>query len=441
MSPTFRHLLKFSVFLGALLPAACQKAPPEPASPAPPTATTPTAPPTPVPPPAAATPAQAPAEASPAAAEPPAAATAAAVAPDSLAGKLDAAQALHGGVLILADRKGIHALAPDFTPIADLSTAHATHLRIDRTGDRRLLFYVVPAKRQIVRLDLRTGEQKVVATLPKLKNECFLSATGNGPAPDEPAAEGAAQDSTAAAAPAPSPAKEARPAVAEGAALNPLDYIQDERNFGVDAAAQIACFQISDRNANMANILINYRVDLATGKVQDRVVFGGEACQTMVKGKPVTKDLCTVPQRPAPKAEAGKAWPFSPESQHFVPDATSASGRFGVLRDSDVVAEQGDYVYLATFVFDAQTGATWAATTKGLVQINLAKLRKSQKLPKNTIVAPGEAEVFWLGNSDVLVLGDGGAAVAEMTIPTTQYYLISPPDGVKSLRAYAATAY
>lgn len=422
--------------------AACQKAP-EPAAPPPvaapaPAVAEPAAPTPAVDPPKPATPAaepvQAPAPPTEAAAPAPGA-----VDPNSLAGKLDAAQAQHGGLLLVADRKGIHALAPDLSKVADLSTAHATHLRVDRSGENRALFFVVPAKRQIVRLDLRTGEQKVLATLPKIKNECFLSATGFGPATDEPPAEGAAQDTTAAAAPAAAPAP-AR-AAADGPALNPLDYIQDERDFGIDAAAKVACFQISDRNANMANILINYRVDLATGKAQDRVIFGGETCQTMVKGKPVTKALCEVPHPPLPTPKPGQAWAFDPKAQHFESDARSASGRFAVLRDSEVVADQGDYVYLATFVFDAQTGATLAVTSKGLVQTNLAKLRKSQKLPKNTLVAPGEAEVFWLGDTDVLILGDGGAAAAEMTIPTTQYYVISPPDGIKSVRAYAATAY
>jgi len=433
-----------AALLAAALAVACQKAP-EPAAPPPvaapaPAVAEPAAPTPAVEPPKPATPAaepvQAPAPPTEAAAPAPGA-----VDPNSLAGQLDAAQAQHGGLLLVADRKGIHALAPDLSKVADLSAAQATHLRVDRSGENRALFYVVPAKRQIVRLDLRTGEAKVLATLPKVKNACFLSATGYGPAAEEPAAEGAAQDPTAAAAPAQAPAPAARAAAADGPALNPLDYVQDERDFGIDAAAKVACFQISDRNANMANILINYRVDLATGKAQDRVIFGGETCQTIVKGKPVTKPLCEVQRQPTPTPAAAKAWPFSPKAQHFESDALSASGRFAVLRDSEVVAEQGDYVYLATFVFDSQTGATLAVTSKGLVPANLAKLRKSQKLPKNTLVAPGEAELFWLGNTDVLILGDGGAAAAEMTIPTTQYYVISPPDGIKTVRGYAATAY
>jgi hypothetical protein len=80
-------------------------------------------------------------------------------------------------------------------------------------------------------------------------------------------------------------------------------------------------------------------------------------------------------------------------------------------------------------------------TPKKLVSVDLAKLRKSKKLPADTLVTPGEAESFWLGNADVLVLSDGGAAAAPMTIPTAEYYVVRLPDSVKVIQAFAATAY
>jgi hypothetical protein len=385
---------------------------------------------------------------------------------DSLAAKLDAAKAVHGGLLITADRKGIHALAPDLTLVADLSPARASQLRIVQSGEERWLFYVVPAKRQIARLDLRTGQQQVLATLPRLKNPCFSGATGGAePAPAEaPAAD------QAPAAQAPSPAEPAgsqpaaaadlavapsqlagdRPAQAPaapaqvqmGEGINPFDYLQSNADFGIDAAGRTACMQISDRNLNMANIILNFRIDLTTGKVTERVVFGGEECQTLVKGKPVVAPLCKVPDaHPAVPFAAAQAWPFTAKSKRFDADSTSASGRFSFLRDSDVVAEQGDYVYLAPFVFDAQTGAVVTITPKRIVPVDLAKLRKTKKLPADTLVAPGEAESFWLGTSDTLVLSDGGAAAAPMTIPTAEYYVVRLPDSVKVIQAFAATAY
>jgi hypothetical protein len=390
---------------------------------------------------------------------------------DSLAAKLDAAKAVHGGLLITADRKGIHALAPDLTLVADLSPARASQLRIVHSGDERWLFYVVPAKRQIARLDLRTGQQQVLATLPRLKNACFSGATGGAdPAPAEQAPADQVAADQAPAAQAPSPAEPAgsqpaaagelpapptqvageRPAQAAAAAaqvpigegINPFDYLQSNADFGIDAAGRTACMQISDRNLNMANIILNYRIDLTTGKVTERVVFGGEECQTMVKGKPVVAPLCKVPDaHPAVPVAAAQAWPFTAKSKRFDADSTSASGRFSFLRDSDVVAEQGDYVYLAPFVFDAQTGAVLTITPKKLVSVDLAKLRKSKKLPADTLVTPGEAESFWLGNADVLVLSDGGAAAAPMTIPTAEYYVVRLPDSVKVIQAFAATAY
>lgn len=364
--------------------------------------------------------------------------------PASLAGKLDAAKAAHGGLLITADRKGIHALAPDLSLVADLSTARANHLRVVQSADQRLLYFAVPAKRQIVRLDLVTGAQKVLATLPLLQNECFRGAIGPGPEPEgQPAAEVAAQDPTAAAASADradvaaelaAPAPAAKP-------VNPFDYIQGESDFGVDPGGKFACFQISDRNANMANVIINFRVDLANGKTTERVVFGGEECQTLVKGQPNTKPLCAIPPVHIPRPAATQAWPFNAKAQRFDAEATSDSGRFSFLRDAEVVAEQGDYVYLATFVLDAQTGAVLVVTNKTLLPANLAKLRKTQKLPKNTLVFPGEAGAFWLAGADVLVLGDGGSATADMTLPTTQFYVVAPPDKVKLIKAFAATAY
>ncbi len=444
---------------------ACQKQPP----PAPPVAAPaePAAPEAPaVAPPAAVSPVVQAAAATELAAPPSPTVAAAPAALDSLAAKLDAAKAVHGGLLITADRKGIHALAPDLTLVADLSPARASQLRIVQSGEERWLFYVVPAKRQIARLDLRTGQQQVLATLPRLKNPCFSGATGGAePAPAEaPAAD------QAPAAQAPSPAEPAgsqpaaaadlavapsqlagdRPAQAPaapaqvqmGEGINPFDYLQSNADFGIDAAGRTACMQISDRNLNMANIILNFRIDLTTGKVTERVVFGGEECQTLVKGKPVVAPLCKVPDaHPAVPFAAAQAWPFTAKSKRFDADSTSASGRFSFLRDSDVVAEQGDYVYLAPFVFDAQTGAVVTITPKRIVPVDLAKLRKTKKLPADTLVAPGEAESFWLGTSDTLVLSDGGAAAAPMTIPTAEYYVVRLPDSVKVIQAFAATAY
>ncbi len=362
--------------------------------------------------------------------------------PATLAGKLEAAKATHGGLLILADRKGIHALAPDLSLVADLSSSRANHLRVVQSATQLLLYFVVPAKRQIVRLDLVSGTHKVLATVPLLQNQCFRGAIGPGPeAPGQPAAEAAAQDPTAAAAPAESAEADAAAAAVANKPFNPLEYIQGESDFGIDPAGKFACFQISDRNANMANVMMSFRVDLTSGKTLDRVVFGGEECQTLVKGVPVTKPLCPVPpvhaQRPAPT----QPWPFNAKAQRFDAEATSDSGRFAFLRDAEVVAEQGDYIYSAPFVFDAQTGAVLVVTSKTLVPANLAKLRKSQKLPKNTLVFPGEAGAFWLAGADVLVLGDGGSASADMTLPTTQYHVVTLPDKVKTIKAFAATTY
>lgn len=361
-----------------------------------------------------------------------------AVDPASLAGKLDAAKAVHGGLLITADRKGIHALAPDLSLVAELSSARATHLRVVQSADQRLLYYVVPAKRQLVRLDLVTGAQKVLATLPLLTNECFRSAVGLGAPPEGAvAAANPAADPTAAAEPTAAPP----PANTADKPINPLDYIQDVRDFGVDPAGLFACFQVSDRNANMANIIMNFRVDLTNGKTTQRVLFGGEDCQTLVKGKAVTKPLCQVPAASLPRPRAAQEWPFNAKAQRFDAQLTSDSGRFSLLRDAEVVAEQGDYVYLAPFVFDAQTGTVSIVTSKTLIPANLAKLRKTQKLPKHTLVFPGEGGAFWLAGADVLVLGDGGSAAADMTLPTSQYYVISPPATVKVVKAFAATTY
>ena len=333
-------------------------------------------------------------------------------APDSLAAKLDAAKAVHGGLLIAADQKGIHAFAPDLTPIADLSPARAKHLRVVAAGENRLLFFVVAAKHQIVRLDLHSGEQKVLATVPLVKNECFHSLVVDAAAPKGPEP-----------------------------GLNPFDYVQADRDFGVDPVAGIACFDIYDRNFNMASIAINFRVDLRRGKTAERVTVGGEACQTQVKGRPTTEPLCAVPHPQPDVVVTGQPWPLKPESQGLTPDSTSASGRFAVTLDPDVVAEQGDYVYSAPFVFDAQTGVVWTVAGRKLVPVSLKKLRKSKQLPRDTLTLVGESDVFWLAGADALVLGNGGSANASMTIPTSLYYVIRPPAAVHVLMASAATAY
>lgn len=340
--------------------------------------------------PASPAPTPPPAPTSPPPSTPPAPATCAPKLPPdaALADRLDAARDACGGVLLLASERGLDAVAPDLTPIATIfKNSRTRHVQVHRDGAVRQLYWFAADKPELVQLDLRSGLSRVVVRLPGLSHACFTSA-----APGEK----------------PPPA-------------DPVDHIQSAEDLELDVPRDLLCLDVGDRNANMASMLVNYRADLKTGKVDQRTTFVGEDCKA---GAPPVRDpACTPASRTRPATR-----PLAEIDQTIQP---SPSGRWAFYLD-DTFQDSGDYIYTAAFLYDTTTKTAHAITPAGLVQVDLAARDAAVGPPKDTCMLPGEASPRWLPARDVLLLDGCGES---------PWLLVEPPGRVRPIQADEVTIY
>jgi hypothetical protein len=260
--------------------------------------------------------------------------------PGSLGETLERAKTQHGDVLLVSADDGITAYTPDLVLVAKLTTSAGRYVHAD--PEHRALFYFV--ERRLVRLDLATGQEHTVATLPALRHMCF----GHGD---------------------------------DGA--NPIDHIQRDDDVVVDVAHGFACLNVQDRNINMMSVSIAYRVALDTGAVIQKTTFTLDDC----------REPGEVEQSDGPCVAGDQAGP-SP---------SSSSKRWELVRDPDL-GEQGDYIYSATFVTDKQTSTTYAIRPDGIAKLDYAAARAAGKAPEGTCLLPYEALVRWFPHAEVLLV-------------------------------------
>ena len=269
----------------------------------------------------------------------------------SLAETLDRAKSANGDVLLVSADNGITAYTPDLAPIAKLTPSAGRYVHADPAS--HALFYFV--ERRLVRLDLATGQERTVATLPELRHLCF-GGEGNG--------------------------------------VNPIDYLQREEDAVIDVAHGFACLNVQDRNVNMMSVSIGYRIALDTGALLQRTTFTLDDCR-----EPGETEHADGP------CEAGDLMAG--------PDRVSPSKRWELVRDPDL-GEQGDYIYSATFVTDKQSKKTYAVRANGIGEFDYAAAQAAHKAPEGTCLLPFEALVRWFPHADVaLVTGcaESGALI------------------------------
>lgn len=258
-----------------------------------------------------------------------------------------------GDGLIVSRVGGIVLLDAELKQLAVLTGERGRHLRV--VGEE--LYYFTLRKPVLRALNLNSGETRTVATLPRVKDPCF----GGGPPAD------------------------------------PIMFVQSEADLTIEAG--VLCLDIMDRNANMAAETRNFRVDLATGAVEQRMVafLGGDACGEIRERE--QPRLC-MPARPAASEQIGPKGRWS-----FVPDQSRG--------------ETGDYVYSLARLDDRTERLSYA-----IVGRKLRPLRVGRANPVGSCLVPGENTAAWLGVSDVLVL-DG--CDARLTI-------VHPPERVDYLK-------
>jgi hypothetical protein len=219
------------------------------------------------------------------------------------------------------------------------------------------------------------------------------------------------------------------------AAVEPDDSLglEDESDFEIDRAAQRASLTIMDRNINMADIILDLRVDLTTGTVERWLSQGGDEhpCPPppgINPGKPPDRTRAPpAPPKAPPPSGATFRFAFEQEAVVDVPagrkailhvpgygtESTSPSERWAVL-GGDV--EEGDYVHRSLVLLDRTNGDLFPIRPKGgpwpaalpRPAAVAGKPAPKLKLPvPKTLNVVGETEIRWLGTtaaSELLVI-------------------------------------
>jgi len=244
-------------------------------------------------------------------------------------------------------------------------------------GDAEALVYV-PEALELRRLNLTTGNEKVVIRLPKQAPTCTAGET--------------------------IPTRELD-------VQSPSDLLLD--------APRAACLTLMDRNFNMASYGLTVYANLAGGPHRVTPSLGN--CPDD-KGPWCKRDMSVKPGRPAPRRLPGL-----PES--VVAASTSPSGRWTLVW---FVSTSGDYIYLSYYLLDntqknylgiPEANTPWRAriTTAELAQVASEPegaegeyAEESEGGPPRapvgahlaTQVVIGETEARWTGNGDTFVLGN-----------------------------------
>ena len=255
-----------------------------------------------------------------------------------------------GDGLLVSNKDGLVLFDAGLRRLTALSRERGRHLRI--AGDQ---LYYFDLKRPVLRaLDLNTGQTRTVAELPRLSNDCFEG--GRRP-------------------------------------VDPISYVQSASDVVVEGGH--LCLDIADRNLNHATEVFNYRVDLASGAVEQRMVsyLGGDVCgQTREREQP---RLCT-PGGGFSRA-AGVDTP-SAASTPNIAETRAPSGRWAYFADLTRGVTL-DHSYALATLADREARRSYA-----IVGLRLRPLPARGKRPVGACLVPTEATARWLGVSDVLVL-------------------------------------
>lgn len=226
----------------------------------------------------------------------------------------------------------------------------------------------------------------MLVTLPRLKHPCFTGAE---------------------------PGDERQPA-------DPVEHVQMNADVDLDDAGGVLCVTVSDRNVNMASLIVNFRADLRSRAVVQRTVFVGEDCKQGA-GR-AQADACS---------PAGKSQPSVELPKLGVYGLMSPSGRWAYYSD-EKFEQSGDYIYRPAFVHDTQTGKVYAVTPGGLVEFDRHAAGAETALPQDVCAQPGEASSAWAPGRDVLLLEGCGPA---------GWLAVEPPGRVQAIDARQVVVY
>lgn len=191
--------------------------------------------------------------------------------------------------------------------------------------------------------------------------------------------------------------------------------IQSDEDFAFEPGGRAICIRLQDRNINMADVIIAFRVDLATGAAVSTIEMsacerdGGEmpeGCRGRLPAGPAAQKSA---QRPFAISEGvlthGKSHRNLGRPHDYNEEKVSPSGKWAIVGGNH---SNGDYIERDLFLFDRDTGqlyplpesaTTWPAPVPSREQSKLASWSG------RTISAVGETPILWLGDRDAVAIG------------------------------------
>lgn len=255
--------------------------------------------------------------------------------------------------LVVSSRTGTDALGPDGQPLRHLSRTPAAAPRW-LPGHQSLLFLGTSRAgiRDVRRVSLAGGDETIVAYLGPMR-------------------------------------------VCKGTAREPSLAPQSPDDFLVDAKRNVACLQLLDRNANMADVNVSLQIDLTSGAVARRAVMtsGCELVDGLASGDAFH---CDDPVPP----------PIDDWSNLSRPDewdlrAASPSRRWALLQGNE---NDGDAVHFDALLYDTQSHAIFPLVAGAWPPpLDAARRAHLDQLHGHTRDIVGESDVRWLGD-DLLVV-------------------------------------
>lgn len=303
-------------------------------------------------------------------------------------------------LVVTSAERGILRVAPDGTPLEVLSPTPAA---LGRMRGEHALVFLVAGRNELRELDLATRVERVIAALP---GELGLGCGG---------LFGSRLHGT----------------VAEPYVL--ADHLHFEASMAVDDTR--ACFEVMDRNLNMASVILDVEVSLASGTITHQVAFSEEcgalddAAREALPCTPVLRAAA----RQAPGSVRARPMPWSLEGEGdrvrlvgprgrsrrvAILDASietvSRDGRWAVVAGN---REEGDYLYRSLYLLDRRRGAIhpigFAGDDPGAgaeghswpAALSPAELADPVRVAGHGFVVTGETSVRWIEAGRALVLG------------------------------------
>jgi hypothetical protein len=202
--------------------------------------------------------------------------------------------------------------------------------------------------------------------------------------------------------------------------------IQADEDFGFENGGGAICIRLQDRNINMADVIVSFRVELATGKVTPTIEMSECSHEPGDMPQGCHGEL---PEHAARQKESAKPFAISdgvlthgksrrklgrPSDYHE--EQVSPSGKWSIVGGN---LSNGDYIERDLFLLDRDTGKLYPLPRSARTwprPIPERDLGKLQRWSGRTVMVVGETTILWLGKEDSVAIGQllvvPGASIA-----------------------------